>query len=124
MQVRSLVLGGGVGSSPQGDLRFLSPQSGQGAGSGARTCDKRVWADSLTTVPPTPGSGSASECSSGTEGNLRLLGHPPGQGAGTRTPDRRVPADLRADSLTTEPPTPQHESAVCTRNVLYRVQIK
>ncbi|GFO43535.1 hypothetical protein PoB_007004000 [Plakobranchus ocellatus] len=41
--------------------------------------------------------------------DLRLLGPPSGQGAGsgTRTRDRRVPADLRADSLTTIPPTPK-----------------
>ncbi|GFN92036.1 hypothetical protein PoB_001854200 [Plakobranchus ocellatus] len=38
------------------------------------------------------------------KGDLRLSGPPPGQGAGSgpRTRDKRVPADLRADS----PPTP------------------
>ncbi|GFO34349.1 hypothetical protein PoB_006085400 [Plakobranchus ocellatus] len=43
------------------------------------------------------------------QGNLRLLGPPSGQGAGdgARTSDRRVSADPRADSLTTEPPTPR-----------------
>ncbi|GFO03620.1 hypothetical protein PoB_003012500 [Plakobranchus ocellatus] len=37
------------------------------------------------------------------QGDLRLSGLPPGQGAGggARTRDRRVPADLRADSLAT-----------------------
>ncbi|GFN85038.1 hypothetical protein PoB_001154400 [Plakobranchus ocellatus] len=42
------------------------------------------------------------------QGDVRLLGPPPGLGAssGARTRDRRVPADLRADSLTTVPPTP------------------
>ncbi|GFO25098.1 hypothetical protein PoB_005160300 [Plakobranchus ocellatus] len=42
------------------------------------------------------------------EGDLRLSGPPSGQGAGSgaRTRDRRVPADLRADSLATVPPTP------------------
>ncbi|GFO42298.1 hypothetical protein PoB_006880300 [Plakobranchus ocellatus] len=42
------------------------------------------------------------------QGDLRLLGPPSGQGAGSgaRTRDRRIPADLRADSLTTVPPTP------------------
>ncbi|GFO28272.1 hypothetical protein PoB_005477700 [Plakobranchus ocellatus] len=42
------------------------------------------------------------------QGDLRLSGPPSGQGAGggTRTRDRRVPADLRADSLATVPPTP------------------
>ncbi|GFN89787.1 hypothetical protein PoB_001629300 [Plakobranchus ocellatus] len=42
------------------------------------------------------------------QGDLRLLGPPTGQGAGNgaRTRDRRFPADLRADSLTTVPPTP------------------
>ncbi|GFO04829.1 hypothetical protein PoB_003133400 [Plakobranchus ocellatus] len=41
-------------------------------------------------------------------GDLRLSGPPSGQGAGggARTRDRRVPADLRADSLATVPPTP------------------
>ncbi|GFN92307.1 hypothetical protein PoB_001881300 [Plakobranchus ocellatus] len=43
------------------------------------------------------------------QGDLRLSGPPSGQGAGggARTRDRRVPADLRADSLATVPPTPQ-----------------
>ncbi|GFN86240.1 hypothetical protein PoB_001274600 [Plakobranchus ocellatus] len=42
------------------------------------------------------------------QGDLRLLGHPSGQGAGSgaRTRDRRAPAYLRADSLTTVPSTP------------------
>ncbi|GFO50650.1 hypothetical protein PoB_007715500 [Plakobranchus ocellatus] len=42
------------------------------------------------------------------QGDLRLSGPPSGQGAGggARTRDRRVPADLRADSLATETPTP------------------
>ncbi|GFO39599.1 hypothetical protein PoB_006610400 [Plakobranchus ocellatus] len=42
----------------QGDLRLLGPPSGQGAGSGARTRDRRVpaniTADLLDTVPPKP----------------------------------------------------------------------
>ncbi|GFO31917.1 hypothetical protein PoB_005842200 [Plakobranchus ocellatus] len=40
--------------------------------------------------------------------DLRLSGPPSGQGAGggARTRDRRVPEDLRADSLATVPPTP------------------
>ncbi|GFO30740.1 hypothetical protein PoB_005724500 [Plakobranchus ocellatus] len=42
----------------QGDLRFLGPPSGQGAGGGAGTRDRRVPADlrafSLATMPPTP----------------------------------------------------------------------
>ncbi|GFO28800.1 hypothetical protein PoB_005530500 [Plakobranchus ocellatus] len=43
------------------------------------------------------------------QGDLRLSGPPSGQGAGggARTHDRRVPADFRADSLATVPPTPQ-----------------
>ncbi|GFN77371.1 hypothetical protein PoB_000387700 [Plakobranchus ocellatus] len=42
------------------------------------------------------------------QGDLRLSGPPSGQdaGGGARTRDRRVPADLRADSLATVPPTP------------------
>ncbi|GFO06161.1 hypothetical protein PoB_003266600 [Plakobranchus ocellatus] len=41
------------------------------------------------------------------QGDLRLSGPPSGQGAGggARTRDRRDPADLRADSLATLPPT-------------------
>ncbi|GFO32599.1 hypothetical protein PoB_005910400 [Plakobranchus ocellatus] len=53
---------GGVGflciASPQGDLRFLGPPSGQGADSGAGTRNTRVPADlrvhSQATVPPMP----------------------------------------------------------------------
>ncbi|GFO14954.1 hypothetical protein PoB_004145900 [Plakobranchus ocellatus] len=43
------------------------------------------------------------------QGVLRFSGPPSGQGAsgGARTRDRRVPADLRADSLYIMPPTPQ-----------------
>ncbi|GFO26263.1 hypothetical protein PoB_005276800 [Plakobranchus ocellatus] len=42
------------------------------------------------------------------QGDLRLSGPPSGQGAGggARTRDRKVPEDLRADSLATKPPTP------------------
>ncbi|GFO38829.1 run and fyve domain-containing protein 2-like [Plakobranchus ocellatus] len=42
------------------------------------------------------------------QGDLRLSGPPSGQGAcgWARTRDRRIPADLRADSLSTMPPTP------------------
>ncbi|GFO49580.1 hypothetical protein PoB_007608500 [Plakobranchus ocellatus] len=42
------------------------------------------------------------------QGDLRLSGPPSGQGAsgGARTRDRRVPADPRAHSLATVPPTP------------------
>ncbi|GFO00050.1 hypothetical protein PoB_002655500 [Plakobranchus ocellatus] len=42
------------------------------------------------------------------QGDLRLLGPPSGRGAdgGARIRDRRVPADLRADSQATEPPMP------------------
>ncbi|GFO49251.1 hypothetical protein PoB_007575600, partial [Plakobranchus ocellatus] len=42
------------------------------------------------------------------QGDLRLLGPPTGRGAdgGARTHDRRVHADLRADSQATVPPTP------------------
>ncbi|GFO34769.1 hypothetical protein PoB_006127400 [Plakobranchus ocellatus] len=49
------------------------------------------------------------ECaSSPQQGDLRLSGPPSGQGAsgGARTRDRRVPADIRADSLATVPSTP------------------
>ncbi|GFO11754.1 hypothetical protein PoB_003825900 [Plakobranchus ocellatus] len=47
-----------TGSPRQGDLRFSDPPSGQGAGGGAPTRDRRVpadlRADSLSAVPPTP----------------------------------------------------------------------
>ncbi|GFO50614.1 hypothetical protein PoB_007711900 [Plakobranchus ocellatus] len=41
------------------------------------------------------------------QGNLRLSGPPSGQGTdgGARTHDRRIPADIRADSLATVRPT-------------------
>ncbi|GFO25604.1 hypothetical protein PoB_005210900 [Plakobranchus ocellatus] len=41
------------------------------------------------------------------QGDLRLSGPPSGQGAGdkARTRDRKAPANLRADSLATVPPT-------------------
>ncbi|GFO30006.1 hypothetical protein PoB_005651100 [Plakobranchus ocellatus] len=44
------------------------------------------------------------------QGDLRLSGPPSGQGdgGGARTRDRRVPANLTADSITTVPPTPPH----------------
>ncbi|GFN79093.1 hypothetical protein PoB_000559900 [Plakobranchus ocellatus] len=47
-----------IASPQQGDLRLSGPPSGQGAGSGARTRDRRVpadlGADSQATVLPTP----------------------------------------------------------------------
>ncbi|GFO15152.1 hypothetical protein PoB_004165700 [Plakobranchus ocellatus] len=47
-----------IASPQQGDLRLSGPASGQGAGSGARTRDRRVpadlRADSQATVLPTP----------------------------------------------------------------------
>ncbi|GFN82658.1 hypothetical protein PoB_000916400 [Plakobranchus ocellatus] len=47
-----------IASPQQGDLRLSGPPSGQGAGSGARTRDRRVpaglRADSQATVLPTP----------------------------------------------------------------------
>ncbi|GFO11197.1 Gc-rich sequence DNA-binding factor 1 [Plakobranchus ocellatus] len=45
------------------------------------------------------------------QGDLRLSGPPSGQGAGSgaRTRDRRVPADLRADSQATVLPTPPED---------------
>ncbi|GFO25150.1 hypothetical protein PoB_005165500 [Plakobranchus ocellatus] len=50
--------------------------------------------------------------SSPQQSDLRLSGHPSGRstGSGTRTRDRRVPAELRADSLVTVPPTPHYQS--------------
>ncbi|GFN81551.1 hypothetical protein PoB_000805700 [Plakobranchus ocellatus] len=47
-----------IASPQQGDLKLLGSPSGQGAGDGARTRDRRIpeylRIDSLTTVPPTP----------------------------------------------------------------------
>ncbi|GFO38841.1 hypothetical protein PoB_006534600 [Plakobranchus ocellatus] len=42
------------------------------------------------------------------QSDLKLLGPPSGKGAGgeARARDRRIPADIRADSLATAPPTP------------------
>ncbi|GFO40065.1 hypothetical protein PoB_006657000 [Plakobranchus ocellatus] len=68
-------------SSPQpGDLRLLSPPSGQSAGSGGF--------EFLYIASPQ-------------QGDLRLSGPPSGQGAGSgaRTRDRRVPADLRESDM-------------------------
>ncbi|GFO49753.1 hypothetical protein PoB_007625800 [Plakobranchus ocellatus] len=52
------------------------------------------------------------------QGDLRLSGLPSGQGAsgGARTLDRRVPADLRADSLATVPPTLPYGSVKLSNN--------
>ncbi|GFO01954.1 mRNA-decapping enzyme 1b [Plakobranchus ocellatus] len=52
------------------------------------------------------------------QGDFRLSGPPSGQGAdgGVRTRDRRVPADLRADSLATVPPTPRRSWPRMTRS--------
>ncbi|GFN89851.1 hypothetical protein PoB_001635700 [Plakobranchus ocellatus] len=55
------------------------------------------------------GDACISKCRTTTPVYNRLSGPPSGQGAGggARTRDRRVHADLRADSLTTVLPTPQ-----------------
>ncbi|GFO07962.1 hypothetical protein PoB_003446700 [Plakobranchus ocellatus] len=54
------------------------------------------------------------------QGDLRLLGPPSGRGAHgrARTCDRRIPADLRADSQATVPPTPpmRRKSGSAARN--------
>ncbi|GFO38720.1 hypothetical protein PoB_006522500 [Plakobranchus ocellatus] len=56
------------------------------------------------------------------QGDLRLSGPPSGQGAGSgaRTRDRKVPADLRADSQATVLPTPptKKESMTHTTQIL------
>ncbi|GFO21368.1 hypothetical protein PoB_004787300 [Plakobranchus ocellatus] len=85
----------GYSQSTTRDPRLSGPPSGQGAGGGARTRDRKVpadlRADSLATVPPT-------------HHKKVILGPTSGQGAGSgaRTRNRRVPVDLRADSLTTK----------------------
>ncbi|GFO03574.1 hypothetical protein PoB_003007900 [Plakobranchus ocellatus] len=62
----------------QGDHRLSGPPSGQGAGGGTRTIDRRALAypraDSLSTVLPTPPSSPQQD-------DLRLSGHPSEQGA-------------------------------------------
>ncbi|GFN96386.1 hypothetical protein PoB_002289200 [Plakobranchus ocellatus] len=52
---------------------------------------------------------SAWRTASSQQGDLRLSGPPSSQDDddGARTRNRRVPADFRADSLATEPPTPK-----------------
>ncbi|GFO49852.1 hypothetical protein PoB_007635700 [Plakobranchus ocellatus] len=54
------------------------------------------------------------------QGDLRLSGPPSGQGAdsGARTRDRRVPADLRADSQATVLPTPPGKRKETVQHVL------
>ncbi|GFN92084.1 hypothetical protein PoB_001859000 [Plakobranchus ocellatus] len=54
------------------------------------------------------------------QGNLRLSGPPSGRGAGgrARTRDRRVPADLKADSLATVPPTPPKSLLACALTIV------
>ncbi|GFO33093.1 hypothetical protein PoB_005959800 [Plakobranchus ocellatus] len=51
----------------------------------------------------------AGEESPSTTRSSEALGLPSGQGAGgeARTRDRRIPPDLRVDSLATVPPTPE-----------------
>ncbi|GFO00929.1 hypothetical protein PoB_002743400 [Plakobranchus ocellatus] len=96
-------------SPQQGDLRLSGPPSGQGAHGRARIRDRRIpadlRADSLSTVPPMP---LTMMKASPQQGDLRLSGPPSGQGAHgrARIRDRRIPADLRADSLSTVPPMP------------------
>ncbi|GFO48967.1 hypothetical protein PoB_007547200 [Plakobranchus ocellatus] len=60
-----------------------------------------------TTVPLTPAVRIIIKLSP-QQGDLRLSGPPSGQGdgGGARARDRKVPADFRADSLATVPPTP------------------
>ncbi|GFN74088.1 growth hormone secretagogue receptor type 1 [Plakobranchus ocellatus] len=69
---------------------------------------KSPWLSPLHMVPIPQNSWIPFNDYSPQQGNLRLSGPPSGQGAGggARTRDRMVPADLRADSLATVPPTP------------------
>ncbi|GFN73746.1 hexosyltransferase [Plakobranchus ocellatus] len=62
-----------------------------------------LWHDKVYNCTVADGIGCSPQ-----QGDLRLSGPPSGQGAGggARTRDRMVPADLRADSLATVPPTP------------------
>ncbi|GFN74699.1 hypothetical protein PoB_000120500 [Plakobranchus ocellatus] len=96
-------------ASPQGDLRRPDPPSDQGAIGGVRTLDKKSLQISRRVRYPVLRSEPCLFYASDYtylrphQGDLRLLGPTSGQGAGggARTRDRRVPADLRADSLTT-----------------------
>ncbi|GFO42694.1 hypothetical protein PoB_006919900 [Plakobranchus ocellatus] len=84
---------------PAIEISFVQqgPQQGVGHPSSNEAANERrvVIADIATSLSPQ-------------QGDFRLSGPPSGQGAGggARTRDRRVPADLRADSLATVPPTP------------------
>ncbi|GFO20235.1 hypothetical protein PoB_004674000 [Plakobranchus ocellatus] len=80
MHTQKMQSEGMVTSPQQGYLRLSGPPSGQGAGGGARTRDRRVptdlSADSLATVPPTPPQARApvAELESATEGSLQVSG--------------------------------------------------
>ncbi|GFO27299.1 hypothetical protein PoB_005380400 [Plakobranchus ocellatus] len=61
------------------------------------------------------------------QGDLMLPGPPSGQGAGgrARTRDRKVPADLRADSQATVPPTPPRSTIkLFLLQITYRSLVK
>ncbi|GFO00407.1 hypothetical protein PoB_002691200 [Plakobranchus ocellatus] len=131
----------GPASPQQGDIKLLGPPSDQDADGMARTHGRRVpadiRADSLATVPPTPPAqwvalSSEDGCAMTVlpqQGDIKLLGPPSDQDADgmARTHGRRVPADIRADSPATVPPTSQAQWVAlssedgCAMTVLSRV---
>ncbi|GFO23065.1 hypothetical protein PoB_004957000 [Plakobranchus ocellatus] len=85
-----------------GDCEFKSPPEEKDIN------DSDCQIDLRTPEPPPDVSGQRTLQTSPQQGDPRLSGPPSGQGAGSgaRTRDRRVPADLRADSQATVLPTP------------------
>ncbi|GFO21646.1 hypothetical protein PoB_004815100 [Plakobranchus ocellatus] len=114
---------------PIGDRRW---HSGFSTGSGGPSCQRSgiripVRAKSIFIAPLCPPctkwvARSLKIRRNPQQGDLRLSGPPSGQGAGggARTCDRRVPADLRAESQATVPPKPQIIS-VCVGELCRRM---
>ncbi|GFN76832.1 hypothetical protein PoB_000333800 [Plakobranchus ocellatus] len=97
-------LGGPIGSESLSSVLGHCIASGvQSAGQGHPDCVFSSWSHQVSQYNTL-----SSMQASPQQGDLRLSGPPSGQGAGggARTRDRMVPADLRADSLATVPPTP------------------
>ncbi|GFO37624.1 hypothetical protein PoB_006412900 [Plakobranchus ocellatus] len=85
----------------QCDLRLSDPSSSHIPAAGLKSATKRFDSWFLYIASPQ-------------QGDLRLSGPPPGQDADgkSRSCDRRIPVDLRADSLATIPPTPPRQKGL------------